>query len=131
MNRCHRWGAWAGLFAACALATPTLWAQVATDQATRAFPDNARRGILKITTPPYALIDGQAAQLSPGSRIRDMNNRIILSAQLVGRELRVNYTREASGLLHDIWILTDAEGAQKRAGNNDFVIRNYKFASEE
>ena len=131
MNRCYRWGAMVGLLAACALTPHALWAQTPTDQAVRAFPENARRGILKITTPPYALVDGQTTKLSPGARIRDMNNRIVLSAQLVGRELRVNYTREASGLLHDVWILTDAESAQKRAGNNDFVIRNYKFASEE
>ena len=130
MNRCHTWALCCGLLAT-AVHPLGAQAQVPTDQAVRSFPENARRGILKITTPPYALIDGKTTQLSPGSRIRDMNNRIVLSAQLVGRELRVNYTREASGLLHDIWILTDAEGAQKRAGNNDFVIRNYQFASEQ
>ena len=60
-------------------------------------------------------MDGAPARLSPGSRIREANNMFVLSAALVDREkLTVNYTLEPSGLVHDVWILTEAEARLKR-----------------
>jgi len=89
------------------------------------FPEQALRGLLVVGTPPAITINDQAAQLSPGSRIRDTSNRIIFAQSLAGKQLVVNYTREATGLVHEVWLLTPAEAAQPRAGASDMVIRNY------
>ena len=62
------------LSAACAAALALLpllaGAQVATDQFQRRFPEQARRGVLRVATPPEILLDGKPERLSPGSRIR-------------------------------------------------------------
>lgn len=85
----------------------------------RAFPDSALRGKMTVTQPPDITLDGQPARLSPGSRIRNVNNTLALSGTLVGQELTVNYTRDGYGMVHEVWILSPNEIAQKRrtAGN--------------
>jgi hypothetical protein len=80
----------------------------------RAFPDTALRGKMTVTQPPEIVLDGQPARLSPGSRIRNVNNTLALSGTLVGLELTVNYTRDSYGLVHEVWILSPNEIAQKR-----------------
>jgi hypothetical protein len=127
MNRCTQLLG-AALLGVC-LATP-VGAQPATDQFQRTFPEQARRGVFKVVSHPIVQLNGQQEQLSPGARIRDTHNLIVMPNTLVGQELRVNYTREATGLVHDVWILTPAEAAQQRAGNHDYVQRNFKFSSE-
>ena len=77
----------------------------------RPFPPNAVRGILTVTQPPEVLMDGKADRLSPGSRIRGANNMLVMSGALVGQAVRVNYTREPNGYIHDVWVLTDAEAS--------------------
>ena len=114
MNRCpspnlRRHGMAAAL--ALALLPATLLAQSATP---RQFPAHALRGTLVVTQPPLITLDGQPAQLSPGSRIKGTNNLLVMSASLVGQSLTVNYTTEQHGLVHEVWILTDAEAAEKR-----------------
>ena len=80
----------------------------------RQFPEQALRGTLVVQQPPVITMDGAPARLSPGSRIREANNMFVLSAALVNRKFTVNYTLEPSGLVHDVWILTDAEARLKR-----------------
>jgi hypothetical protein len=81
----------------------------------RQFPAQALRGTLVVQQPPVITMDGSPTRLSPGSRIREANNMFVLSAALVDREkLTVNYTLEANGLVHDVWILTEAEARIKR-----------------
>lgn len=80
----------------------------------RMFPAKALRGTLVVTQPPLVTLDEKAAQLSPGSRIRGTNNMLLLSGGLVNQTLTVNYTLEAHGMVHDVWILTEAEAAEKR-----------------
>jgi hypothetical protein len=82
--------------------------------APRNFPTQALRGNLVVTQPPVITVDGKPAQLSPGARIRDPNNMLVLSGALVGQEVVVNYTVEPHGMVHDVWILTEAEAAEKR-----------------
>ena len=77
----------------------------------RPFPPNAVRGILTVTQPPEVLMDGKADRLSPGSRIRGANNMLVMSGALVGQAMRVNYTREPNGSIHDVWVLTEAEAS--------------------
>ncbi|MBT9550525.1 MAG: hypothetical protein IV088_06735 [Hydrogenophaga sp.] len=80
----------------------------------RIFPAKALRGTLVVTQPPLVSMDGKAAQLSPGARIRGTNNLLLLSGGLVNQTLTVNYTLEAHGMVHDVWVLTEAEAAEKR-----------------
>jgi hypothetical protein len=80
----------------------------------RPFPANALRGTLVVVQPPVIQLDGKTAQLSPGARIRGTNNMLLMSGNLLNQELLVNYTLESHGLVHDVWILTEAEAAEKR-----------------
>ena len=82
--------------------------------APRNFPASALRGTLVVTQPPVISMDGKAAQLSPGARIKGPDNLLVLSGAIVGKELLVNYTVEPHGMVHDVWILTEAEAAEKR-----------------
>jgi hypothetical protein len=75
----------------------------------RPFPANAQRGVMQITQTPDLLLNGAPARLSPGSRIRGSNNMLVMSATLTGQTLVVNYVREPTGLLHEVWVLTEAE----------------------
>lgn len=94
----------------------------------RPFPKAALRGMLEVTAPPQVLINGQPARLSPGARIKGTNNLIVMSGTLVGRQLLVNYVRDAQGLLHDVWILTPAEAQEKRPGQE--TLSNIRFESD-
>ncbi|MFP8778633.1 hypothetical protein [Hydrogenophaga sp. RWCD_12] len=80
----------------------------------RNFPASALRGTMVVTQPPIITMDGKPAQLSPGARIKGANNLLVLSGSIVGQELTVNYTVEQHGMVHDVWILTEAEAAEKR-----------------
>ncbi len=69
----------------------------------------ALRGVLVVTQPPEILLNDQPARLSPGARIRGRNNLLVLSGALIGQPLQVRYLLDTSGLVHEVWILTDAE----------------------
>ena len=79
----------------------------------RGFPADALRSTLLITTPPEALLGGTSARLSPGARLRDESNLLVMSASLTGRRLAVHYTVEpqfdGSTLLREVWILRPDE----------------------
>ena len=113
------------------VAVLTLMAAGATCQAvaqtSRPFPATALRGALQITQPPDVLLNGEAARLSPGSRIRGTNNMLQMSAGLVGQKLLVHYTREPSGLVHDVWILTPEEAARKPWPGTAEEARRWEF----
>ncbi len=79
----------------------------------RNFPDSALRGTMAVTQPPMVTMDGKAAQLSPGARIKNLNNTVVMSGTLVGQQVVVNYTLNG-GLVHDVWILDEREAALKR-----------------
>ncbi len=78
----------------------------------RQFPPSAVRGSLVITLPPDVLLDGRPDRLSPGSRIRSQNNMLVLSATLVGQTHTANFTRDAAGLIHEVWLLSATEAEQ-------------------
>jgi len=82
--------------------------------APRTFPTSALRGTLVVTQPPIITMDGQPAQLSPGARIKGPDNLLLMSGSIVGKTVLVNYTVEPHGMVHDVWILTEAEAAEKR-----------------
>jgi hypothetical protein len=131
MNRCSRlFAVFPAILLAATLVLPSLTlAQTPSEPpAVRAFPANALRGTLVMTSTHDAKLDGSAARLSPGSRIRGTNGMLVMSGSIIGRELVVNYTRESNGLLHDVWILTDAEIKEKRATAS--TGRNFIFGSD-
>ena len=96
-----------------AAALPWLLVAAAGAQTSRPFPAAALRGALVVTQPPDVLLNGAAERLSPGARIRGANNMLQMSGSLVGLKLLVHYTREPSGLVHEVWILTPDEAERK------------------
>src|SRR3990167_3401206 len=86
-------------------ATPAL-AQTDEVPSVRNFPRAALRGLLVVRAPPEISLNGKADRLSPGARIRNVNNNYVLSGALLGQELLVNYTRDSAGLVYEVWVLT-------------------------
>ena len=86
-------------------------AQIDGDSNIRKFPPNATRGELVIFSAPDASIDGKADRLSPGVRIRDASNALVLSSSLANTRLLVNYTRDNIGLVQNVWVLTTQEAS--------------------
>ena len=95
----------------------------------RQFPAVAKRGWLVVKTPPAVDINGAPERLSPGHRIRAANNVVVMSAQLSGRKYEVNYTRNAQGQIHEVWILSQLEALQEREGSG--VQKNFSFGSDQ
>jgi hypothetical protein len=85
----------------------------------RNFPASALRGVMEVKQPPWITMDGETAQLSPGARIRGTSNRLVLSGGLVGQRILVNYVLAPGGLVHEVWLLTEAEAALDRLSAAD------------
>lgn len=100
------------LTAALALSLPLLAPLNAQAQYTRVLPPNTLRGEVAFVQPPEATLNGDAIRMAPGVRIRGSNNMLMVMGALAGQTLKVNYTLEATGLLRDIWVLTDDEAAK-------------------
>lgn len=112
---------------AAASITALLAGAAALAQTSRPFPAAALRGELQITQAPEALLNGQPVRLSPGARIRGTNNMLQMSAALTGVPLLVNYTREPSGGVHDVWILTAEEAARKPWPSSPQEAQSWEF----
>ena len=127
MNRCIESRARAVLLACALVAGSTLIPvfQAGAQGIVRAAPKDVVRGQLVVTAPPQVTIDGKPDRLSPGSRIRGINNLLVMSASVVGQELPVVYRRDAAGLIHEVWVLTPEEyaklgGSDSRSGHQRF-----------
>lgn len=115
-----RWTAAALLVLAAGIA-PIAWADDL-----RAFPEAALRGRLQVVTPPAVVLDGKDDQLSMGARIRDQRNLFVTSATLAdGQTHAVNYLRDGFGLISQVWVLTEAEAAVKRATANPTLLQRW------
>ena len=79
----------------------------------RKFPQNALRGKVVFGVPPAIELDGNAVQMAGGYRIHGYNNLLLMSAQLTGIKAIVDYTTDVHGQPREIWLLTDAEAANK------------------
>ena len=82
-------------------------------QLPRQFPAGALRGDLTVLQPPDVQLNDTAARLSPGARIRGMDNMVQMSGSLIVQKLRVHYTLDASGHLRDVWVLTPDEARRE------------------
>ena len=111
MNRCTESRVRAALIACALLAGLALLPlSPATAQGIiREAPKDVVAGRLIITAPPVVTMNGKPDRLSPGARIRDLNNMLVLSASVVDKELPVVYRRDSAGLIHEAWILTPDE----------------------
>lgn len=111
MNRCFESRVGAALLACAALAG--LFTLASPDVSAQGFvreaPKDVVRGRLTVTAPPQITIDDKPDRLSPGARIRDTNNMMVLSGSVVGQSLPVVYRRDAAGLVHEVWVLSPAE----------------------
>ena len=85
------------------------WALPAAAQVARVFPREALRGDLTVVDPPVLVVNAQPAQLAPGARIRGLDNMLVLSAQIVGVKMAVNFTTDDRGNVKDVWILRPEE----------------------
>lgn len=119
MNRCspsftHR--ALLALLVICVGALVSFPSTTLAQSAVRPFPADAKRGVLEVQTAQSILINGAAERLSPGARIRGVNNMLVMSGQMVGQKVLVNYTRDAQGSVHQVWVLNKLEARQERSG---------------
>ena len=92
----------------------------------RQFPKAALRGVLVVKVPPEVSLNGKPDRLSPGARIRNLNNNFVTPGALIGQELLVNYTRDSLGQLYEVWMLSAEEAKEKRAG----LPRSFSFGFE-
>ena len=97
---------------------------------TRQFPKEARRGELVVLTAPEIALDSKPDRLSPAVRIRDMNNNLVLSGTLANQRLVVNYVRDNTGLVHNIWLLNSEEIKQKMPGKPESLLSNIRSMFE-
>lgn len=121
MNRCTPA---LGTLAALLMALPL---SAFSQSGTRDFPAKALRGTLVVVQPPNVTMDERATRLSPGARIYNTNNSLVMSSSLLNKKVVVNYTLDLRDQVQNVWILTEAEAKEKRAGYG--VQRNYVFES--
>jgi hypothetical protein len=99
-------------------------------QAARAFPEAAMRGKIAFTPGKGVVqLNGKPIRTAPGLRIFNARNQLVMLTALKEQTRTVNYVIEPStGLLHTVWLLTDAEASLQRKGAQE---RNFEFASEQ
>ncbi len=86
-------------------------------QTVRSFPETALRGKIAFKAPSQIELDGKADRLSPGARIRDEQGMLAMTGALEGKAFVVNFRREAAtGLVHEVWLLSAEEAKVKLAG---------------
>jgi hypothetical protein len=113
------------LGAAClAVALP---AQAQMQAQLRRFPRTALRGEITFGGWPQIALNGQAAQLSPGSRVRDLRNMVALPGALVGNKYVVNFTIDSMGLVHEVWILRPDEIAMQPWPRTPAELQTWSF----
>jgi hypothetical protein len=95
----------------------------------RQFPPNVLRGTLEVLQGSEILLDYKPARLSPGGRIRGINNTLVLPGSLIGMQYTVNFTRDLYGNVHQVWLLTELEAAQKI--KTATPERNFSFGYED
>ena len=100
-------------------AAALLAASAATAQITREAPVGVRPARMAVGIPPEITLDGSVDRLSPGARIRDTRNMLVLSGSLSGQTNPVLYRRDSAGLVHEVWLLTPEEYARLTSAGAD------------
>jgi hypothetical protein len=108
------------------LAAATVCAQTVVREA----PKDVRPAVIDVSaTPPLIAIDGKQDRFSPGARIRDRDNRLVLTGALAGKSVYTVYRRDGAGLVHEVWLLNEEEYA-KVGGKYDGNPEGYKRFAE-
>ena len=110
MNRCAQLSLALALAGTLAALAP---APAAAQTVQRNFPQASLRGKIVFGTPPVITINGNVAHMATGYRIHDLNNLLVMSAQLVGTSFVVDYTVDLQGQVYEVWLLSAAEAANK------------------
>lgn len=96
----------------------------------REAPRDVKPAVIAVSaTPPIITLDGKPDRFSPGVRIRDLNNMLVLTGGLAGQTVHTVYKRDAVGLVHEVWLLTPQEYA-KVAGSDAGNPQGYKRFQE-
>jgi len=93
----------------------------------RNFPTGTLRGSFVVVNWPEIQLDGKDERLSPGSHIYGANRMLVMPASITGQNLMVNYTRDAAGMVRDIWILTPDEAGAERASAHKPLLNFWPF----
>jgi hypothetical protein len=80
---------------------------------TRKFPATALRGEVVFADNTQITLNGTTAQLAPGARVFDADNRLLLLGDVGGRKAVVHYTTDLYGQPLTIWVLTPTERAKR------------------
>jgi len=90
-----------------ALVATSTWAQLTTEHGA---PLGVKPAVIAVSaTPPIIRVDGKDDRFSPGVRIRDRENRLVLTGMLAGKTIYTVYKRDAAGLVHEVWVLNEEE----------------------
>lgn len=96
----------------------------------RNAPRDVRPAIISVSaTPPIIEVDGRPDRFSPGARIRDREDRLVLTGTLAGRSVYTVYKRDSVGLVHEVWLL-DEEEYRKLGGVDTSSADGYKRFAE-
>ena len=84
----------------------------AAAQNMRAFPQNTLRGAIVFSADRQLTLNGRATSLTPGARVRNQQNMIVMPDTLIGARWLVHYTMDMGGeQVREVWILTPEEAA--------------------
>ncbi len=84
----------------------------------RPIPDNAAEGVMFPPRGRLVAIDDTVMRLAPGSKIRDLENRIVLPSTITA-PVNVRYTVDLYSQVHLIWLMPGrVELEEKKEGNS-------------
>jgi hypothetical protein len=84
----------------------------------REAPKDVKPAVIEVSaTPPIIRLNGKDDRFSPGVRIRDLNNMLVLTGNVANQKLYTVYRRDPSGLVHEVWLLTADE--YRKVGGTD------------
>lgn len=109
MNRCT-----ARIISGSALAlglifTGAAYAQHFAPDGQRTFPVDVERGEMTVLQGTVVQMGSTQEQLAPGARIFNLHNRVQLPVTLAGQKQVVNYRRNATGQISEVWLLSAQE----------------------
>ena len=75
----------------------------------RTLPQASLRGELTLGNWPEAQLGKQGVRMAPGARIKAADNTLVMPNLIAGTKLKVNYTVDLYGLVHEVWVLRPDE----------------------
>ncbi len=91
----------------------------------RNFPVGTLRGSFMVVNAPQITLDSNPEQMAPGGHIFSATRMLVTPASITGQNLLVNYTRDAAGMVNNVWILTPGEADAQRATASSGKLLNF------